>query len=119
MSYFGRNIKKIRIAKKMSQTFFAQLFNLKRTTIGAYEEGRAEPKIETAIKIADYFELTLEQLFRKELTVNEIFHFRQDLLFKENTTENKNKIKQLQAKVKQLENKIESLRKNTTIPLKK
>ena len=37
MSFFGKNIKKIRIAKKLSQTAFAELFGLKRTALGAYE----------------------------------------------------------------------------------
>lgn len=64
----------------MTQTEFAELFNLKRTAVGSYEEGRAEPKIETLIKIADYFKLSLDQLLRKELSINEIFHFRDDLL---------------------------------------
>jgi transcriptional regulator with XRE-family HTH domain len=74
MSYFGRNIRKIRNAKKISQTAFADLFNLKRGSIGAYEEGRAEAKIDTIIEIADYFQLSLDQLLRKELTINEIYH---------------------------------------------
>ena len=80
MSYFGKNIRKIRIAKKMTQTEFAELFDLKRTALGSYEEERAEAKIDTIIKIADHFKLTLDQLLKKELTVNEIFHFRDDLL---------------------------------------
>ena len=80
MSYFGKNIRKIRIAKKMTQTEFAELFDLKRTALGSYEEGRAEAKIDTIIKIAGHFKLTLDQLLRKELTINEIFHFRDDLL---------------------------------------
>ncbi|NPA44958.1 MAG: helix-turn-helix transcriptional regulator [Chlorobi bacterium] len=80
MSFFGKNIRKIRIAKKMTQTEFAELFELKRTAVGAYEEGRAEAKIDTIIKIADYFKLSLDQLLRKELTINEIFHFKDDLI---------------------------------------
>lgn len=80
MSYFGKNIRKIRLAKKMTQTEFADLFDLKRTVVGSYEEGRAEAKLDTIIKIADYFKLSLDQLLRKELTINEIFHFRDDLL---------------------------------------
>ena len=82
MSFFGKNIKKIRIAKKLTQTEFAEIFGLKRTTLGAYEEGRAEAKIDTLIKIADYFKLSLDQLLRKEITVNEIFHFKSELLYK-------------------------------------
>ncbi|MBN1253348.1 MAG: helix-turn-helix transcriptional regulator [Bacteroidales bacterium] len=73
MSFFGKNIKKIRAAKKLSQTAFADLFRLKRASIGAYEEGRAEAKIDTIIEIANYFKLTLNQLLTKELTLNEIY----------------------------------------------
>ena len=49
MSYIGKNIKKIRSVKKLSQSAFADIFGLKRTSIGAYEEGRAEPKIDKVI----------------------------------------------------------------------
>ncbi len=62
----------------MTQTEFAKIFDLKRTALGSYEEGRAEAKIDTIIKIADYFNLTLDELIRKELTVNDIFHFKSD-----------------------------------------
>jgi len=82
MSFFGKNIRKIRISKKMTQTEFAELFELKRTALGSYEEGRAEAKLDTVIKIADYFKLSLDQLLRKELTINEIFHFKKDFYSK-------------------------------------
>ncbi len=74
LSFFGKNIKKIRTVKKLSQTAFADLFNLKRGSIGAYEEGRAEAKIDTVINIAEYFKLSLDQLLTSELTINEIYH---------------------------------------------
>jgi len=75
MSYFGKNIKKIRTLKKLSQSAFADLFELKRASVGAYEEGRSEAKIDTIVDIAKYFSLSIEQLLVKELTVNEITHF--------------------------------------------
>ena len=74
MSFFGKNIRKIRTAKKISQTVFAELFSLKRGSIGAYEEGRAEAKIETIIEIANYFKVSVDQLLCKELTFNDIYH---------------------------------------------
>ena len=74
MSFFGKNIKKIRTVKKLSQASFADLFDLKRGVIGAYEEGRAEAKVDTIISIAKYFELSVDQLLTKELTINEIYH---------------------------------------------
>jgi len=76
MSFFGKNIKKIRKVKNLSQQAFADLFDLKRATLGAYEEGRSEPKIETIIKVANYFSIYIDQLLTRDLTVNELLKFR-------------------------------------------
>lgn len=73
MSLIGKNIKKIRSAKKLSQAQFANIFDLTRGSIGAYEEERAEPKIDTIIQIANYFGLSVDLLLTKELTVKELF----------------------------------------------
>lgn len=75
MSYFGKNIKKIRRLKKLSQTAFAELFDLNRGNISAYEEGRSEAKIDTVIRIAKYFSISIDKLLTKELTINEIYNF--------------------------------------------
>lgn len=73
MSFIGKNIKKIRTVKKLSQAAFAELFNLARPSVGAYEEGRSEPKIDTIIAMAAHFGLSTDALLRKELTVNELY----------------------------------------------
>ncbi len=73
MSFIGKNIKKIRTVKKLSQAQFAELFNLARPSVGAYEEGRTEPKIDTIIAMANHFGLSIDALLRKELTVNELY----------------------------------------------
>ena len=75
MSFFGKNIKKIRGIKRMSQQAFADIFELKRATLGAYEEGRSEPKIATLIKVANYFSISIDAILTKEITVNELLHF--------------------------------------------
>jgi len=75
MSFIGKNIKKIRSVKKVSQAEFAGLFDLARPSIGAYEEGRAEPKIDTIIEIAKKYRLSIDLLLTKELTINELFNF--------------------------------------------
>jgi len=79
MSNFGKNIRKIRNVKKLSQQAFAELFALKRGTLGAYEEGRSEPKLETIIKIANYFSISIDDLLTTELTVNKLLKFKGDL----------------------------------------
>jgi len=73
LSFIGSNIKKIRKVKHISQADFAHLFNLARPSVGAYEEGRSEPKIETIIAIANHFRISIDVLLTRDLTVNEIF----------------------------------------------
>jgi len=75
MSRIGKNIRKIRTVKKLSQASFAEIFNLARPSIGAYEEGRAEPKIDTVIQIANYFGLSTDALLTRDLTINELYRF--------------------------------------------
>jgi transcriptional regulator with XRE-family HTH domain len=79
MSFFGKNIKKIRGVKGLSQQAFADLFDLKRGTLGAYEEGRSEPKIDTLIKIANHFSIAIDGLLTAELTVNQLLQFNDNL----------------------------------------
>ncbi len=74
-SILSKNIKKLRLFKSLNQTEFAALFDLKRSSIGAYEEGRAEPKLEALIKISDYFKLTIDEIVKAELKVNQIAKF--------------------------------------------
>ena len=76
MSFFGKNIRKIRTVKSLSQQSFAEMFELKRGTLGAYEEGRSEPKIDTLMKIANHFSITIDELLTKELTVNNLLKFK-------------------------------------------
>ncbi len=75
MSCIGANIRKIRTVKKLSQAAFAELFGLARPSVGAWEEGRAEPKTDTLIQIAQYFGVSVDLLLTKELTVNDLLHF--------------------------------------------
>lgn len=75
MSSIGKNIRKIRTIKGLSQTAFANLFDLTRASISAYEEGRAEPKMDATLAIAKYFSIPLEELLSHEITVNEFTRF--------------------------------------------
>ena len=79
MSKIGKNIRKIRKFCKLNQTQFAEIFDLKRSNIGSYEEERAEPKTDCIISIAKYFSIKIEFLLTKELTVNDITHINQNV----------------------------------------
>lgn len=75
MTVIGKNVRKIRTVKKLSQAAFAEIFNLARPSVGAYEEGRSEPKLETVIQIANYFGISIDSLLTKELTINDLYNF--------------------------------------------
>ena len=75
MSFFGKNIKKIRGVRGLSQQAFAEIFSLKRAALGAYEEGRSEPKIDTVIRVANYFSISIDDILTKEITVNQLLSF--------------------------------------------
>ena len=46
-----------------------------RASISAYEENRAEPKMDAALKIANYFNIPIEGMLTHEITVNEFARF--------------------------------------------
>ncbi|NDV96338.1 XRE family transcriptional regulator [Dysgonomonas sp. 521] len=80
MSQIGKNIKKIRNVRGLSQQAFADLFQLSRGNISSYEEFRAEPKIEVIIKIANFFGIPLADFIEKDLSVNELLHYNTELV---------------------------------------
>ena len=80
MSKIGKNIRKIRTTKGLSQTEFGKLFGLTRGSIGSYEEGRAEPRIDTLLQIANKFSISLDEITSKDITVNQLSGFNLDFI---------------------------------------
>src|SRR5258708_29714934 len=68
MSTAGQNLKYLRKLRGWTQEEFAVKLGIKRSLLGAYEEERAEPRIEVLKIEVDMFKLTLDELFRKELS---------------------------------------------------
>jgi transcriptional regulator with XRE-family HTH domain len=75
MSIFGKNIKKIRSVRGLTQSQLAEMLQVNRGMISSYEEGRAEPKIETILKTAEVFQLSTDMLLKSNVTVNQLTHF--------------------------------------------
>lgn len=75
MKAIVKNIRKIRSVKKISQQAFADMFGITRASIGSYEEGRAEPKLQLASDIAKKFSIPVDVLLNQELTVDDITGF--------------------------------------------
>jgi transcriptional regulator with XRE-family HTH domain len=67
----NNSIRKIRKSLGLTQEQFASELGIKRSLIGAYEEGRAEPRLELLHKIAKMGGLSLESLVADEMPVNQ------------------------------------------------
>lgn len=80
MGHIGKNIKKIRSVKGLSQQAFADLFDLSRGNISSYEEERADPKIDIVLQIANYFSIPIEMFIKKDLSVNELLNYKSTIV---------------------------------------
>lgn len=67
MVKLNENMRKLRKQLKLTQDQFAAKLDIKRSLLGAYEEGRAEPKLELLQKIAAVFNVSVDDLIGKDL----------------------------------------------------
>jgi len=64
----NKNIKNLRKEKGLTQAQLANKLSVKRSLIGAYEEGRAEPKLSLLLNMAQYFKVSIDTLLSTDLT---------------------------------------------------
>ena len=67
-SLAGQNLKYLRKLRGWTQEEFANKLGIKRSLVGAYEEERADPRIDVLEKLGDMFKLTLDDLLRRDLS---------------------------------------------------
>ena len=65
------NIEAIRKERNIRQEDFAKALGVSRQTISSLENGRYNPSILLAFKIAKYFDMTIEEVFLFEEEVTE------------------------------------------------
>ena len=65
-------LKKLREQERLSQESLALKLNVSQSTISAYETGERTPDLETFIKIADLFNVSLDYLCGKSNTKQSI-----------------------------------------------
>jgi transcriptional regulator with XRE-family HTH domain len=70
MAISNQNLKYLRKLRGWTQEEFAQKLRIKRSLLGAYEEERAEPRIDVLEVVCDIFKLTLDEILRKDLSDN-------------------------------------------------
>ena len=68
MSRAGLNLKYLRKLRGWTQEEFAGKLNIKRSLLGAYEEERADPRLEVLEIVGDIFKLSLDELLLKDLS---------------------------------------------------
>jgi transcriptional regulator with XRE-family HTH domain len=67
MSLVSENIRYLRKLNGLTQEQFSRKINIKRSLLGAYEEGRANPNQQNMTAIAKAFNTTIELLTRQDL----------------------------------------------------
>jgi transcriptional regulator with XRE-family HTH domain len=68
MSYAGKNFRYLRKLRGWTQEEFANRLNVKRSLIGAYEEERAEPRLDVLETMSVIFKLSLDELLLHDLS---------------------------------------------------
>lgn len=68
MSQAGKNLKYLRKLRGWTQEEFSNKLGIKRSLIGAYEEERAEPRLEVLEIVSEIFSVSLDELLLKDLS---------------------------------------------------
>lgn len=68
MALSNQNMKYLRKKEGWTQEEFANKLNIKRSLLGAYEEERAEPRMEVLEMVCDIFHLTMDEILRNNLS---------------------------------------------------
>jgi transcriptional regulator with XRE-family HTH domain len=72
MINLNENIRVLRKKLSLTQDQFAQKLGIKRSLVGAYEEGRAEPKLELLQKMAEVFLISVDELIGKQFSSDSV-----------------------------------------------
>ena len=62
---FGKNLKELRIERKLSQQKFGEIIGFCNQTISFWESGSREPDLDTVVEIAHFFNVSVEDLLEE------------------------------------------------------
>ncbi|MCU7197993.1 helix-turn-helix domain-containing protein [Turicibacter sanguinis] len=72
-SIFSENLKTLRKQKRLTGAKLAQKLNISHSTLASWETGRHIPHLEDIIRLADFFEVSIDELLgRDEEIINSI-----------------------------------------------
>lgn len=69
---FAEKLKALRKQKGLTQTQFAIDFNIATGTIGMWETGKRQPDYNTLVKIAKYFDVSINYLLEDQAEPEEL-----------------------------------------------
>lgn len=62
-------VEELRKKRKLSQDEFAKAIKVSRQTVSSIETGKYNPSLELAFTISDFFEMSIEEIFINERSV--------------------------------------------------
>lgn len=65
-NFFGVKLKELRIEKGLSQRKLGEIFGVCNQTVSFWETGSREPDLDALVKIADFFEVSVDFLLGRE-----------------------------------------------------
>ena len=68
MSLVSDNIKFLRKNNHLTQEQLAEKIGIKRSLLGAYEEGRADPRLNNLLKISEIFKVSVDTLISEDVS---------------------------------------------------
>lgn len=66
MINLGNKLKELRTAENLTQTALAEKLNISRVNYTRYETNTSRPDFETLIAIADFYDISLDELFGRK-----------------------------------------------------
>lgn len=76
-SIFSKNMKKLRVARNMTQDDLARALNLSRSGVANYESEKRQPDADMIGKIADYFDVSVDYMMGR--TTKLMMHNRKEM----------------------------------------
>ncbi|NOU59756.1 LexA family transcriptional regulator [Marinifilum sp. JC070] len=71
MKNLNKNLKHLRIRKRLSQSRLSARIGIGASSISSYEQRRSTPKISTLLKYSDYFNRNLDELVKSDIEEEE------------------------------------------------
>lgn len=65
--YFGLNLRHLRKTRNIEREELATHFNLHLSSISHWETGKHLPKVEDVIRVAEYFDVSVDELLLKRM----------------------------------------------------